>query len=508
MKVYTSNVTREESGGSVGKPNNREKNDIMPTEERCEVSKNKGTYLTSLPLVTDIITDNQVQKNTDKGIEKVPVGDMVAIEEVGIYLEEPLATMEQSNYNQMDGGRDPGNSEKKSVRRWKRVARGSLCSVQQDGLDCKDTKRKNTSDLMEEVTEAKKLNSSTILVAFYPRLRSIAPPSGCLKLNSDVSVRNGKDSIGIGAVIRDSSGKVVVAISKQIIGKPLVELVELMALRECLLLAKRNNLVVNYAEVDASSAVSMVNSNTSNLDCKPKPKTKVSSCRLPPFRHQEHCAAAAVVVANSQLSSSQEVSPNRDHSSSLFILDIFGNFGGDVRAVVIKIIPEKISVEEFFKQPTQSNCATHGEISQANQVPVTDNHVHMTGIADNLQLVKEIQSTIKTELDDIQTKVNFLYDKFSLAEDKNPHNNLHNTSSHHNSMHNIPPNPTPPLPSSRPLSNPTNQHPTIKVSSNNTRTLPQHEQTISKSTPSWMKAPSELSLEDGNAPDLPSGRSS
>ncbi|KAI9199088.1 hypothetical protein LWI28_027274 [Acer negundo] len=113
----------------------------------------------------------------------------------------------------------------------------------------------------------------------------------------------------------------------------------------------------------------------------------------------------------------------------------------------------QISVEEFFKQPTQSNgqynCAAHGETSQANQVPVTGNHAHMKGIADVLQLVKEIQSTMKTELDDIRTKVNFLYDKFSSEEDKNPDNNLHNTSSHHNSMHNIPLNPTPPPPSSR-----------------------------------------------------------
>ncbi|KAI9177605.1 hypothetical protein LWI28_017204 [Acer negundo] len=140
----------------------------------------------------------------------------------------------------------------------------------------------------------------------------------------------------------------------------------------------------------------------------------------------------------------------------------------------------QISVAEFFKQPTQSNgqynYAAHGETSQADRGPVTSNHAHMKGIADILQLVKEIQSTMKTELDDIRTKVNFLYEKFSSAEDRNLDNNLHNTSNHHNSMHNIPPNPTPPppLPSSRPLSNPTSQHPTIEVSSNNTRTLPQH----------------------------------
>ncbi|KAI9191420.1 hypothetical protein LWI28_008327 [Acer negundo] len=70
-------------------------------------------------------------------------------------------------------------------------------------------------------------------------------------------------------------------------------------------------------------------------------------------------------------------------------------------------------------------------------------------------------------------------------------------------MHNMPPNLTPPPSSSQPLSNPTSQHPTIEVSSNNTRTLPQHQQTISKSTPSLMKAPSEPPLEGRNAPDLP-----
>ncbi|KAI9156995.1 hypothetical protein LWI28_015221 [Acer negundo] len=166
----------------------------------------------------------------------------------------------------------------------------------------------------------------------------------------------------------------------------------------------------------------------------------------------------------------------------------------------------QISVEEFFKQPTQSNGqyngAAHGENSQANQRPVTGNHAHMIGIANVLQLVKEIQSTMKTELDDIRTKVNFLYDKFSSAEDKNLDNNLHNTSSHHNSMHNIPLNPTPPPPSSQPLYNPTSQHLTIEVSSNNTRTLPQNQQSISKSTLIWMKAPSEPPLEDGNTPNL------
>ncbi|KAI9187251.1 hypothetical protein LWI28_025971 [Acer negundo] len=66
----------------------------------------------------------------------------------------------------------------------------------------------------------------------------------------------------------------------------------------------------------------------------------------------------------------------------------------------------------FFKQPTPSkgqyDGAAHGETSHANQGPVIVNHAYMKGIADVLQVVKEIQSTMKTELDDIRTKVNFL----------------------------------------------------------------------------------------------------
>ncbi|KAI9197609.1 hypothetical protein LWI28_001478 [Acer negundo] len=153
----------------------------------------------------------------------------------------------------------------------------------------------------------------------------------------------------------------------------------------------------------------------------------------------------------------------------------------------------QISVEDFFKLPTplkgQYVGAAHRETSHANQGPIIGNDAHMKGIADVLQVVKEIQSTMKTEFADIRTKVNFLYDKFNSAEDKNQDNDLHNTSSHHNSIHNMPSNPSPPPQSSRPFSNPTSQPPTIEVSSNNTQTLLQHQQSISKSTPSWMKVP-------------------
>ncbi|KAK3204609.1 hypothetical protein Dsin_018655 [Dipteronia sinensis] len=116
------------------------------------------------------------------------------------------------------------------------------------------------------------------------------------------------------------------------------------------------------------------------------------------------------------------------------------------------------------------------------------------------------QATLKTELNDIRTKVNFLYAKFSSVEDKNLDNDLPNTNSPENSKNHTPINPRSPLPTRPPpphLSVPTIQHPTFEVSSNDTRSLPQHEQTISKFTPSWMKAPIETALEEGKTTDLP-----
>ncbi|KAK4853045.1 hypothetical protein QYF36_002867 [Acer negundo] len=71
--------------------------------------------------------------------------------------------------------------------------------------------------------------------------------------------RHGKNFIGIGAAIRDITGKVVVAISKPLLGNFSVELGELRALREGLLIAKRHNLVIKFAKVNAFSVASMLN---------------------------------------------------------------------------------------------------------------------------------------------------------------------------------------------------------------------------------------------------------
>ncbi|KAK1582917.1 hypothetical protein Q3G72_019524 [Acer saccharum] len=167
----------------------------------------------------------------------------------------------------------------------------------------------------------------------------------------------------------------------------------------------------------------------------------------------------------------------------------------------------QISVDDVFEQPApaerQYDCAAHGGTSHANQQLGSVNNAHIKGMHDVLQVVKDIQATLKTKLSDIRTKVNFLYAKYSSAEDKNSEN-LHNTNSHQKSKHQSPPNPSPNSPHpppSRPLIIPTIKNPVVEVSSNNTQTLPQPQQNISKSNPSLMNAP-DSHMKDQRIDDL------
>ncbi|KAI9174398.1 hypothetical protein LWI28_016686 [Acer negundo] len=80
-----------------------------------------------------------------------------------------------------------------------------------------------------------------------------------VRKQSSADKRNVKNFIGIGAAIRDYSGMVLVVISKPMFGNFLVEMGKLLAFRECLLLAKRFNLVINSAEIDAFAATLVLN---------------------------------------------------------------------------------------------------------------------------------------------------------------------------------------------------------------------------------------------------------
>ena len=92
------------------------------------------------------------------------------------------------------------------------------------------------------------------------------PPVNTFKLNSDASIRDGFHFIGLGAVIRNHKGEIVAALSKPLQGSFDVVLGEFLALREGLLLAKRLNITLKLAEVDAIAVANDVN-NSEIVNC-------------------------------------------------------------------------------------------------------------------------------------------------------------------------------------------------------------------------------------------------
>ncbi|KAK4833459.1 hypothetical protein QYF36_005453 [Acer negundo] len=101
--------------------------------------------------------------------------------------------------------------------------------------------------------------SATITQPEVPhKLGWCPPPIYTLKLNSDVSIRDGFHFIGLVAAIRNHKGEIVAAISKPLQGSFCAELGEFLAHREGLLLAKRLNLTLKLAEVDDVDVVNAV----------------------------------------------------------------------------------------------------------------------------------------------------------------------------------------------------------------------------------------------------------
>ncbi|KAL5820737.1 hypothetical protein ACOSQ3_022619 [Xanthoceras sorbifolium] len=74
------------------------------------------------------------------------------------------------------------------------------------------------------------------------------PPSiGCLKLNSDVAIRDCFGAVGVRVAIRDLVGDIVAAASKVLPGSFSAEVGEFLALREGLILAKSLSLSLSVA---------------------------------------------------------------------------------------------------------------------------------------------------------------------------------------------------------------------------------------------------------------------
>ncbi|KAL5743820.1 hypothetical protein ACOSQ2_026936 [Xanthoceras sorbifolium] len=93
----------------------------------------------------------------------------------------------------------------------------------------------------------------------------IPPPFSNLKLNSDVAIKKNSPFVGLGATIRDSSGKVVAAVSICFAGAVSVEVGEALALREGLLLAQDLGCSVEWVESDASNVINAVLETDLNL---------------------------------------------------------------------------------------------------------------------------------------------------------------------------------------------------------------------------------------------------
>ncbi|PON85627.1 Ribonuclease H-like domain containing protein [Trema orientale] len=90
-----------------------------------------------------------------------------------------------------------------------------------------------------------------------------APRIGCIKMNSDASVRVGTDSIGTGIVFRDYFGTDLAVCSSRLRGSFSIECSELLAIRYGLLAALEWGAPVSIIESDAQSVICGLNSSDS-----------------------------------------------------------------------------------------------------------------------------------------------------------------------------------------------------------------------------------------------------
>ncbi|KAK4834001.1 hypothetical protein QYF36_014754 [Acer negundo] len=104
-------------------------------------------------------------------------------------------------------------------------------------------------------------NRAVFSSQFDAEVAWLPPPFGTLKLNSDATVKEDSPHIGLGAIIRDSSGKMVAALAKPLVGNYSAKIGEFLAIREGLCLAKRFQLKISWVEGDAVNVVSGILSN-------------------------------------------------------------------------------------------------------------------------------------------------------------------------------------------------------------------------------------------------------
>ncbi|KAK0599138.1 hypothetical protein LWI29_002696 [Acer saccharum] len=139
-QIQTHNSEEAVSRGSVGKITSGNENARQPIEICKELSQDRGTYLIGPPLVSDMNTDNRDRWSMVSRMEKESEGAFVAMEDVETYSEGHAADMIHNINDQGEGAKDQGNTSKRNVRTWKRVARGNSTSLQTEDLGHSDTK--------------------------------------------------------------------------------------------------------------------------------------------------------------------------------------------------------------------------------------------------------------------------------------------------------------------------------------------------------------------------------
>ncbi|XP_073153625.1 uncharacterized protein [Henckelia pumila] len=84
------------------------------------------------------------------------------------------------------------------------------------------------------------------------------PPAGTIKINVDAAVVNGSSRVGLGVVVRDDQGVVLIAFTKTLEGYFSVHLAELLTVREGLLLASQQSWNHVIIETDASNVAKSI----------------------------------------------------------------------------------------------------------------------------------------------------------------------------------------------------------------------------------------------------------
>ncbi|KAK2646662.1 hypothetical protein Ddye_021857 [Dipteronia dyeriana] len=89
----------------------------------------------------------------------------------------------------------------------------------------------------------------------------------------------------------------------------------------------------------------------------------------------------------------------------------------------------QILVEDIYNQPSapggQYDAVSHGCTSHANQDPSTNNNEHIKGIDNVLHVVKEMQATLKSELNEIRTKIINLIPEYKTINSKSKRSQLY-----------------------------------------------------------------------------------